>query len=120
MTQHLHKWIFVFCLLGFLNCASETKVTSTSNKIHPHTAIRKLEIDMVKIGDRLVKVEAVLGKPTEKSIDPNGTLMVWYFAEDKEVPEQYYTLKEKPEKVEKFLSLTLDAKNNITAKDFKL
>ena len=77
---------------------------------------------MIKVGDNLVKTEAVVGKPTEKSSDPSGTVMVWYFAEDQEVPEQYYTLKEKPEKPEtyKFLKLTFDLKNKITAKDFKL
>jgi hypothetical protein len=81
-----------------------------------------LEIDLIKVGDSLVKTEAVLGKPTEKSSDPAGTVMTWYFVEDIDVAEQYYTLKEKPAQAEtnKFVKLTLDPKNKITAKDFKL
>ncbi len=77
---------------------------------------------MIKVGDNLVRTEAVLGKPTEKSIDPSGSVMVWWFAEDREVPEQYYTLKEKPTgaDADKFVKLTFDPKNKITAKDFKL
>jgi hypothetical protein len=103
-------------------CSSTTKVPSNSNKIHPHTALRKMEIDLIKVGDSLVKTEALLGKPTEKSSDPSGTIMTWFFAEDIEVPEQYYTLKEKPADSEKnkFVKLVFDPKNKITAKDFKL
>ncbi|MCW7494341.1 hypothetical protein ND861_16975 [Leptospira sp. 2 VSF19] len=107
-------------VLFLVSCSSGNKVQAGSTKVHPHTALRKLEIDMIKVGDGLVKTEAVLGKSTEKSSDPSGTVMVWYFAEDRDVPEQYYTLKEKPDTVEKFLKLTFDAKNKITAKDFKL
>lgn len=112
-----------FVLLAFGACKSASdKVTSTSTKIHPHTALRKLEIDLIKVGDSLVKVEALLGKSTEKSSDPSGTMMVWYLTSDLEVEEQYYTLKEKPSPAElnKFIKLTIDPKNRITAKDFKL
>ncbi|WP_411823621.1 LIC13410 family lipoprotein [Leptospira sp. 'Mane'] len=112
---------FSLVLLTFVSCSSGNKVTSDSSKVHPHTALRKLEIDMIKVGDSLVKTEAVLGKPTEKSSDPAGTVQVWWLAEDKNVPEQYYTLKEKPEETDgKFIKLIFDAKNKITSKDFKL
>jgi len=113
---------YLFVILGFVACSSGNKVSSTSTKIHPHTALRKLEIDLIKVGDSLVKTEALLGKSTEKSSDPAGTVMVWYLVEDIEVPEQYYTLKDKPQATEinKFVKLTFDPKNKITAKDFKL
>jgi len=113
---------YILVILTFVACSSGNKVSSTSTKIHPHTALRKLEIDLIKVGDSLVKTEAVLGKSTEKSSDPAGTVMVWYLVEDIEVPEQYYTLKEKPAQAEigKFIKLIFDPKNKITAKDFKL
>jgi len=113
---------YILVILTFVGCSSGNKVTSTSTKIHPHTALRKLEIDLIKVGDNWVKTEALVGKPTEKSSDPTGSVMTWYFAEDLDVPEQYYTLKEKPAQPEtfKFLKLTFDPKNKITAKDFKL
>ncbi|MCU0825743.1 MAG: hypothetical protein MUF77_14030 [Leptospira sp.] len=108
----------------FVMCSSPNKVPAGSERVHPHTALRKLEIDMIKVGDGLVKVEAVLGKPTEKSSDPNGTVMTWYLAEDRDVPEQYYTLKETPAANEiaqfKFVKLVFDPKNKIVSKDFKL
>jgi hypothetical protein len=109
-------------MFTFIACSSGDKVSSTSTKIHPHTALRKLEIDLIKVGDSLVKTEALLGKSTEKSSDPAGTVMTWYFVEDIDVPEQYYTLKESPAASEKnkFVKLTFDPKNKITAKDFKL
>ncbi|MDF3821012.1 hypothetical protein P3G55_13960 [Leptospira sp. 96542] len=122
----MKRLILFFTFLSVLGlvgaCTSPTKVSAGSTKVHPHTALRKLEIDMIKVGDGLVKAEAVLGKPTEKSSDPSGTVMVWYLAEDREVPEQYYTLKEKPaeNEIDKFVKLVFDPKNKITAKDFKL
>lgn len=105
-------------------CSSPNKVPAGSDRVHPHTALRKLEFDLIKVGDSLVKVEALMGKPTEKSSDPNGTVMTWYFAEDRDVPEQYYTLKEAPAPSEisqfKFLKLVFDPKNKVVSKDFKL
>lgn len=122
MKRSILLFSYLLVIFTFVACASSNKVSSNSTKIHPHTALRKLEIDLIKVGDSLVKTEAVLGKSTEKSSDPSGTVMVWYFVEDIEVPEQYYTLKEKPAAAEtnKFVKLTFDPKNKITAKDFKL
>ncbi len=115
--------VFAFTITFFFaNCSTPTKVSSSSEKIHPHTGLRKLEIDTVKVGDSLIKAEAVLGKATEKSSDPQGTTLVWWFVEDKDVEEQYYTLKAKPDDITglKFLKLIADPKGKITAKDFQL
>lgn len=117
--------LILFCLsaLFLTNCSTPpNKVSSSSEKIHPHTGLRKLEIDTIKVGDSLIKAEAVLGKSTEKSSDPAGTTLTWWFAEDKDIEEQYYTFKTKPEDTTglKFLKLIADPKGKITAKDFQL
>jgi|GEM_PF-2879790 len=119
--------ILIFSSAVVWNCSSSgKKISPKSDKITPHTAIRKLEIDMIKVGDILVKVEAVMGKPTEKTSDPQGTIMTWWLVEeegiDESAPEQYRSLKEKPSDTSghKFLKVIIDPKNKVTSKDFSL
>ncbi|WCL49813.1 hypothetical protein [Leptospira sp. GIMC2001] len=89
---------------------------------NPNTDLRKLEIDMIRIGDSVTKATAVLGKPTEKISTQNGTEMTWWFISTDYQEDSYQTLKDKPSDIEgvKFLKLIFDPKGIITAKEFEI
>jgi len=119
----MKKMIPFFIFLVAIAACSTTKevpVKKEQNTV-PNTDIRKIELDQIKVGDKLTKITAVLGKPTEKKITPQGTEMVWWLT-GAGYEDAYKTLSQKPAETKdhKFIKLIFNEKDILVTKDFLL
>ncbi|MBE7410642.1 MAG: outer membrane protein assembly factor BamE [Leptospiraceae bacterium] len=115
--------ICLFTVLGFVltQCSSDKKDTPRP-AVHDNTDLRNIEVDMIKVGDSKVKIQALLGTPTEESNTQNGSVWTWWFISTTYQKNSYQTLKEKPATTEgaKFIKLTFDPKGKVTQKEFDM
>ncbi len=114
---------FILTLVGVLAivACSTTPSKKVEEPVNPNTDIRKVELDQIRVGDKLIKVTAILGKPTEKKITPQGTEMIWWLT-DAGYDDGYKTLARKPADTMdmKFIKLMFDTKDTLVSKDFLL
>ena len=123
MKRSIIVFLVLFSIVGFASCSDKSKPGYFFKPAtNPNTDLRKLEIDTIRVGDSLVKATAVLGKPTEKSSNQEGTTMIWWFISTDYQEDSYQTLRDKPKDVEslKFLKLKFDSKGIIISKEFEI
>ncbi|MCC6274417.1 MAG: outer membrane protein assembly factor BamE [Leptospiraceae bacterium] len=121
----MKKIVFAFCLAATLSfalaqCSSDKKDTPPA--VHDNTDLRNIEVGMIKEGDSKVKVQALLGTPTEESNTQNGSVWTWWFISTAYQKNSYQTLKEKPANSQgaKFIKLTFDPKGKVIQKEFDM
>ena len=105
------------------NCSAKPKPIA-DRPIRPNTEYRQIEIDMIKEGDKLIKVQALLGEPTTQKNTQDGKLWIWWLRPARGIDGGYETLAEEPDKSEqkelKFIRLTFDKTNRISKKEYDM
>ena len=112
--------VFAMFSLAIYQCSSDKKDTRPA--VHDNTDLSNIVIGMIKEGDTKIKVEALLGTPTEESNTQAGSVWTWWFLSTTYQKNSYQTLKAKPVSLEgaKFIKLTFDAKGKVTLKEFDM
>lgn len=104
--------ILIAVVLSFLaNCSSKKESESIIRPAtNANTDLRRMEIDTVKVGDKLIKARAVLGKPTLEKTTNAGSELTWYFIPSTYSDEAFQTLKEVPKAIKELNKLKEDSK----------
>lgn len=119
----MKKILFVYLiLLMSLGCSSEQKTVPVS-QTQDNSEARQLEIDQIKEGDKLIKIQALLGDPTEMKSTQEGKEMIYWYTPAKGMKGAYRTLKEKPDTINedtKFLKLKFNSQNILIKKEYNI
>ena len=119
------KKILLLLPMVFLlwNCSAKPQPVS-ERPINPNTEFRQIEIDMIREGDKLIKVQALLGEPTTQKNTQDGKLWIWWLRPATGIEHGYETLTDDPDKNEKkdlkFIKLQFNKKNRITKKEYDM
>ncbi|MCE9499247.1 MAG: hypothetical protein K8R21_01860 [Leptospira sp.] len=105
----------------FQGCASKNSPTA-GPAVQDNSDIRTIEVGLVKEGDKKIKVQALLGTPSEETNTQDGSTMTWWFLPTDYQKNSYKTLKEKPQNLEgvKYIKLTFDGKGILKKKEFDM
>ncbi|MCB1144740.1 MAG: hypothetical protein KDK54_20995 [Leptospiraceae bacterium] len=116
----------IFAVLMFfallIGCSSPPPKPTATWETIPNSSIRKIEIDQIRIGDSIIRAQAVLGVATEISHKAEGSEHTWWMKPTEDADPGYETLKNKPADTKgiKFIKLTTDSNKKIIDKQMDL
>ena len=123
MSKHTLRQVSVMALLlATLMCSSgETYVSGPQT--HDNSEAREIEVNMIREGDKLIRVKALLGEPTVYISNQDGKIMEYWLVPAKGMGRAYRTLKIKPETIDddtKFIKLKFNSKDIVIKKEYNL